>query len=162
MYLNSYYIHLPPSISVKPFLLVPAEEVRALLREINTALDLSLDFPIRAEERGFHLEFPEDGNPRPRFVGISSSREAFNAMERKVPGQDLMLKENGSLADEGDDRSYNAFKLKMENAFLATRNKAKASKEKKKLQRVQQKDSRWHRSLPLWSFTQRARDVILR
>ena len=51
-----------------------------------------------------------------------------------------MLKENTTLADEADDRSYNAFKLKMENAFLATRNRTKASKEKKKLQRVQQKD----------------------
>ena len=113
-----------------------------LLQEINATLDLSLDFPVRAEERGFHLNFPEDGNPRPRFLGISASREQFNTMESRVPRQNFMLKENATLADEADDRSYNAFKLKMENAFLSTKNRAKASKEKKKLQRVQQKDGR--------------------
>lgn len=113
------------------------------MREINQTLKLQLDFPVRAEQRGFYLEFPDDGQPRPQFLGISSSKQAFNVMEKQTPSvHDPLVKGAETLAISSDDRSFTAFASKMEAAFLATKANAKASKEAKKLQRVQQKDGR--------------------
>ncbi|MCJ1417033.1 hypothetical protein MMC32_003372 [Xylographa parallela] len=135
-----YFIYPPPSVSIKPLLLVPESEVRSLLEEINKDLEIQLDFPTRAEERGFRLDFPNDSQPRPRFLGISSSQAAFKAMEKQVPTMDSLVKGTASLALETDDKSYAAFKMKMDLAHMATQKKTKASKEKKKFQRVQQKE----------------------
>ncbi|MCJ1432189.1 hypothetical protein MMC27_001545 [Xylographa pallens] len=141
-----YFIYPPPSVSIKPLLLVPESDVRSLLEEINKDLEIQLDFPARAEERGFRLNFPDDSQPRPRFLGISSSQAAFKAMEKQVPTMDSLVKGTASLALETDDKSYAAFKMKMDLAHMATQKKTKASKEKKKFQRVQQKEA-WCRQL---------------
>jgi len=122
---------------------VPSSEVKAFLKEINKTLKLELDFPLRAEQRGFYLEFPNDGQPRPLFLGISSSKEAFNIMDRQTPSaNDPLVKGSETLASLNDDRSFAAFAAKMEAALLATKAKGKASKEQRKLQRVQQKDGK--------------------
>lgn len=122
---------------------MPSSEVKALLKEINEGFTLDLGFPANAEQRGFYLEFPNDGQPRPLFLGISSSKEAFNIMERQTPSaSDLMVKGTETLASLNDDRSFSAFAARMEGALLATKAKSKASKEQRKLQRVQQKDGK--------------------
>ncbi|MCJ1401165.1 hypothetical protein MMC11_004377 [Xylographa trunciseda] len=141
-----YFIYPPPSVSIKPLLLVPESEARSLLEEINKDLEIQLDFPARADERGFLLNFPEDDQPRPRFLGVSSSQAAFKTMEKQVPTEDSLVKGTASLALETDDRTYAAFKMKMDLAYMATQKKSKATKEKKKFQRVQQKEA-WCRQL---------------
>ncbi|MCJ1389545.1 hypothetical protein MMC18_002402 [Xylographa bjoerkii] len=141
-----HFIYPPPSVSIKSLLLVPESEVRALLSEINKELEIQLDFPARADERGFLLNFSDDGQPSPRFLGISLSQAAFKAMEKQVPTMESLVKGTASLALETDDKSYAAFKMKMDLAYMATQKKTKATKEKKKFQRVQQKEA-WCRQL---------------
>ncbi|MCJ1284355.1 hypothetical protein MMC26_003686 [Xylographa opegraphella] len=141
-----HFIYPPPSISIKPLLLVPESEVRSLLEEINNDLEIQLEFPARADERGFLLNFSDDGQPRPRFLGISSSQAAFKAIEQQVPTMESLVKGTESLALDTDDKSFAAFKMKMDLGHMATHKKAKANKEKKKFQRVQQKEA-WSRQL---------------
>ena len=73
----------------------------------------------------------------------------FNAMVKQTPTEEFLVKGTESLALSTDDRSYEAFKVKMEVALLATKAKAKVSKEKKIAQRVQQKDGK--RAMPVIS-----------
>ena len=70
-------------------------------------------------------------------------------MVKQTPTEDFLVKGTSSLALSTDDRSYETFKVKMEVALMATKAKAKASKEKKKAQRVQQKDGK--RTVPIMS-----------
>ena len=144
----SYYIYVPISVSVKPLLLVPSGEVSILLQEINDKLGLHLDFPARSEERAFRIDFSDDGTPRPRFLGICTSRTSFDIMEKKIPPEDFTVKGEETKVDITDDRSYPAFKAKMELAVQATKNKSKASKEKKKITRVHQKHSMYPSTSP--------------
>ena len=130
--------------------MVPAREFELLLSEINTDTGLELKVPSRAAACGFYVNFTDDGQPRPRFLGISSSKMAFNAMVKHTPAEDFLVKGTESLALSTDDRSYEAFKRKMEVALMATKAKAKASKEKKKAQRVQQKDGK--RDMPVFTW----------
>ena len=141
--ISRFFIYPPGSISPKPIHLVPSSEVKALFKEINKTLNLEIGFPANAESRGFYLEFPNDGQPRPLFLGISSSKEVFNIMDRQTPSaNDHMVKGTETLASLNDNRSFAAFAAKMEGALLATKAKSKASKEHRKLRRVQQKDSK--------------------
>ena len=146
---TSYFIYPPPSVSIKPLLLVPESEVRSLLEEINIDLDLQLSFPAPVHERGFLLNFPDDGQPRPRFLGTSSSQAEFKAMEQQVPTEESLVKGVSSVALATDDRSYEAFKTKMHAGVVAIQKKTKAAKDKKKLQRVHQKEG--NSNIPFWS-----------
>lgn len=129
---------------------VPASEVELLLSEINTALNLTLKLP---GDEGFCLTFFNDGTPVPQFLGTSHSRSGFNTMEKQVPIDGFKAKGDYALAGPSDDRSLKAFRQKMEAAMLATKNKSKATVEKKKLQRVQSKDSRCSFPLPTVTYS---------
>jgi hypothetical protein len=135
----SYYIYPPPSISVKAIHLVPSSEVEALLDEINSALKLHLRFPSRAEERGFRITFTENGPRQPQFLGISSSREAFNTLEKQTPLDEFLSQRLVDTAEMA------AFVIKMNLALMAGKNKSKGSKDVKVQKRVQQKDGKWTR-----------------
>ncbi|MCJ1289292.1 hypothetical protein MMC34_000824 [Xylographa carneopallida] len=141
-----YYIYPPPSVTIKPLLLVPELEVRSLLEEINKDLDLQLGFPARADERGFLLDFLDETQPRPRFLGVSSSQAAFKAMEKQVPLEKYSVHGSATLVSETDDKSYAAFKMKMDLAHMVIQDKNKITKDKKKFQRVLQKEA-WCRQL---------------
>ncbi|PGH14831.1 hypothetical protein AJ80_05757 [Polytolypa hystricis UAMH7299] len=140
-----YYIHPPPSVSPKPLLLVPREQVQELIDEINKAFSCQLSIP--SDKRfGFLISFVQDGMPQPQFLGISSSREDKDAMERRIPRltDEQREKISGLCAD--NDRSFEAFRAKIEAAVAATRHKAKASKEKKHRDHIQKLQD-WCRSL---------------
>ncbi|MCJ1256446.1 hypothetical protein MMC24_004267 [Lignoscripta atroalba] len=132
-----FYLHPPPSISEKALLFVPSSEVQALLDTINTDLKLQLKFPKYSTEPGFHLDFANV--PRPRFLGTCTSKEVFDKMQKQMPGSEFKVEGEIPFVGLEDDRSFNAFKAKMEAAVQATKNKSKASKEKKKVERVYQK-----------------------
>lgn len=118
--------------SVKPLILVPAADVEDFLSEINAKLHLQLGFPHRNVEPGFLLSFVEKGSPRPRYLGHLTAEDDLNIMESKIPGP--------NFAQDGEDavnpRSFAAFRVKMEVAIQAGKNKSKASKEKKKAERI--------------------------
>lgn len=128
-----YYIHTGLDL-VKPLLLVPAIEFRALLAEINGNLDLQLRFP---DDPGFLLSFLENGSPRPRYLGCLSAENPLDGMESQIPGPDFKLEGE----DEVDPRSFETFRLKMEVAIEAGKHRSKGSKEKRKKARVLEKKS---------------------
>ncbi|KAI9872634.1 MAG: hypothetical protein M1830_001392, partial [Pleopsidium flavum] len=141
-----YYIHPPTSIAVKPILLIPSNQVQALFTEVNEGLRCDLSFPETSEELGFVLSFNDDSTPRPRYLGQSTSRICFDTMASKVPKEDYKLAGEVQSTETPTDRSFAAFKQKMEAALEASKNKSKASRIKKQAERVHQKQG-WCREL---------------
>ena len=141
-----YFIYPPIDLSTKALILVSVLEVKALLREINDKLGLQLEFPQRSVEPGFQLTFSKADPWRPRFLGCCTSRDNMVSMDQTIPNRDF--REDGEFAPlpASNDRSLHAFKVKMEAAIQAGKNKSKASKEKKKFERIQLKMS-WCRQL---------------
>ena len=110
--------------------MVPVSEVLTLLQEITDLTKKKANFPS-GHDRGFLIEFPDDGSPRPRYLGVCTSKESFDAMDAQVPPL--------NPGDEVLDRSFHAFKAKLEAAIRATKNKNTAAKAKKKEGRINQK-----------------------
>lgn len=106
------------------------------MSEINEKLDLELNFPHSQEEPGFLLKFHQDRSPRPRYLGRLTAENTLEMLEDRIPGP--AFKEPGE-ADDLDPRSLEAFRLKIEAAIQAGKNKSKASKEKKKKARIIEK-----------------------
>lgn len=131
---------------MKPILLIPSNQVQALFTEINKELSCDLSFPKTSGDLGFILSFNDDSTPRPRYLGQSTSRNAFDTMATKVPKEDYKLAGEVRSTEKPTDRSFAAFKQKMEAALEASKNKSKASKAKKQTERVQQKQ-KWCREL---------------
>lgn len=112
---------------------------------INEAFGCELSIP-REEKLGFLIHFKDDGTPQPQFLGQSSSREMKEAMEQSVPPPVDGHHEPPAGCSPAVDRSFTAFKLKMEAAVQATRKKSKAAKGRRQRDQVQKlKD--WCRTL---------------
>lgn len=111
---------------------MPAIEVESLLFEINSKFNLKLGFPHSTTEPGFLLAFEQQGSPRPRYLGRLTTENSLETMESKIP--ESSFKQEGE--DELDARSFPAFRAKMENAIQAGKNKSKASREKKRKDRI--------------------------
>lgn len=101
---------------------------------------------IPSDERlGVLLPFVEDGTPQPQYLGRSKSRETKDNLERSIPVP-LEYPSRPAGSSRAFDRSFSAFKAKMEAAIDATRRKNNAAKGKR--QRTQaQKLRSWNRGL---------------
>lgn len=137
IHLGRYYIHPHLDASSKPVILVPAREVEALLYDINTGFGTSYKMPHSTREPGFLLNFDQKGSPRPRYLGRVNADISVEDMESKIPAPDYKAKGE----TETEDRSFAAFKAKMEAAVQAGKNKTKSQKEKKKKERIVLKQS---------------------
>ncbi|KAL1955317.1 hypothetical protein VTO42DRAFT_8657 [Malbranchea cinnamomea] len=124
-----YYIHPPSDISLQPLVLVPRHQVQALLDEINEAFGLNLS-PPTGPGLGVLLPFEDDGTPQPHFLGKSTSRNMKENLVHSIPlrGEDFVPPPGCSPAV---NRSFAAFKAKIEAAVEATRRKSKAAKNKR-------------------------------
>ncbi|MCJ1475032.1 hypothetical protein MMC13_003692 [Lambiella insularis] len=131
-----HFIYPPSSVSLKPLLLVPVEEVETLLAEINNTLDLRLQLPPRANERGLLLEFSADGQPQPRLLGSISSQAEFKAMASNISNDSM----NSSSASYGAHHSFIDYERMMTVAVQATNPTKKASQEKRKFKRLERKE----------------------
>lgn len=143
-FLSRYYIHPPSDISLTPLILVPRAPVKGLLDDINGAFRTNLSIPSKPDS-GVLLPFENDGTPQPQFLGTSTSREMKEELERHVPArtEDCAPPPDCAYAV---DRSFAAFKAKIEAAVESTRRKSKAARAKK--QREQTMKLRdWCRSL---------------
>ena len=116
---------------------MPAREVEALLYDINTGFGTSYKMPHSTREPGFLLNFDQKGSPRPRYLGRVNADISVEDMESKIPAPDYKAKGE----TETEDRSFAAFKAKMEAAVQAGKNKTKSQKEKKKKERIVLKQS---------------------
>ncbi|KAL8815339.1 MAG: hypothetical protein Q9223_005519 [Gallowayella weberi] len=129
---TDYYIHTLLSNGSKPLILVPATEVQALFDDIKKELHLLVYFPTEEKEPGFRLRFTEKGIPRPRYLGRLDLEHNLDEMEAKIPPYNH--EHNG--ATKTDDRSFAAFKKKMEAAIEATKQKTKHQRDRKKKERI--------------------------
>ncbi|KAL8947390.1 MAG: hypothetical protein Q9222_006322 [Ikaeria aurantiellina] len=127
-----YYIHTLLSSSNKPLILVPATEVQALFDDIKEKLRLVVYFPKPEREPGFLLSFDEPGIPQPQYLGRLDLQHSLDDMEALIPP----YKPVDHDAQRSDDRSFAAFKEKMEDAVEATRQKSKHQRDKKKKERI--------------------------
>lgn len=119
-------------------ILVPAVEVEAFIYDINKELGISLKFPRPSHEPGFVLNFDEQGSPRPRYLGRINEEIGVEEMELKILPPDYRA---AGETEEPEDRSFEAFKAKIEAANQAGKNKSKSQKERRKKDRVLQKQA---------------------
>lgn len=85
---SSYYIHHPPEIDKKPILFVPTYQFQHLLDVINAKLEIELTIPPGKNEETFNMSFGLGNTPRPRFLGRTSSKEAFESLRESIPPPD--------------------------------------------------------------------------
>lgn len=123
---------------------VPASEVQTLLAEATRASGQHCEFPAGRAAAGFRIEF-SSSEPRPRYLGVSATRNDFDAMPGYVPASDGV---NGawSLAKHGDDRSLKAWQAKLEEGLLAAKQKKNKNKTYAQNKRVASKQQ-WCRQL---------------
>lgn len=121
-----------------PILLIPKTEVQAFFREITIKTGFYLPFPDVTSTPGFDIGFQMEGEPRPRYLGQLTSNVGLPDLQNAIPTENTTPEEPLAL----DDRSFAAFRKKLEFAVLAGQNSNRAQKEKKKKERVLQK-GRW-------------------
>ena len=137
MILRSYYIHTLLDTTNKPLILIPATEVQELFDDIKRELRLLVYFPNKEREPGFLLSFNQEGIPRPKYLGRLDLEHSLDEMESKIPP--YVPDVNGK--QRINDRSFAAFKKKMEEAIQATKQKSKFQKDRKKKERISGKQS---------------------
>jgi hypothetical protein len=141
---HSYYIW-PLDYSDKPLTLVSEEQFVQLIKEVNTQfpkLDINPKDPWFSQV-GLTLDFNSLKHPRfrPRYLGSCNSRDQFDNMVNQSPGADFTRKSDLVPKNAPDDRSMEAFRAIIENALAANKSKKKASKEMRRVARVEkQKD----------------------
>lgn len=84
-------------------MLVDSNEVQRYFEEINEALGLSLKFTNEAKTWCLLLNFPGDGTPRPRYLGICHSKSEFNNMQGALPSNPDPAGVWAPMADGNDD-----------------------------------------------------------
>lgn len=94
---------------------------------------------------GFLIRFADDGTPRPRYLGRSSSREEKEDMEAAIPLPPSEHYEPTEEYSTAASQAFAAFKAKIEAAVEATRRKSKAKKAKKQQDQIE-KMRGWCRS----------------
>ncbi|CAI6329073.1 unnamed protein product [Periconia digitata] len=119
----------------KPLILVGESQFSHLLQEINTALDLSLRITDYQQEEGLVGRFPDHPRCQPRYLGRSHSREEYNNLTNSVPN--TMARPAGeALPPSMADRTLEDFKEMIEDMWEQTKAKNKATKERKKVERL--------------------------
>lgn len=119
----------------KPLLLIPREEVLDLFKEIYVNFKIPVNFPDVTRHPGFDIGFEEEGSPRPRYLGRLTDQMSLLDIQDMIPEPGTEPGEPQVL----DDRTFPAFRRKMEAAILAGKNRQKNAKSKKKQDRVVQK-----------------------
>ncbi|OJD26297.1 hypothetical protein ACJ73_02326 [Blastomyces percursus] len=130
-----YYINLPPSISTRPLILVPSQQVQDLIDDINNVFKTHVFLPLD-QEPGLLIPFENDGTPQPHYLGTSSSQEAKEELESTIPHAPTDHHEPPQGCSAEVDRSFASFKAKMAAAVDANRRKNKTARKKKEGDRV--------------------------
>jgi hypothetical protein len=142
--MTSFYIYPPPPISQRAVLLLPSRQVEHFFLTINKNLGTRLALPEDAVEAGFLVDFPEDGMPRPRYLGRSTEREMAEALKQSVPSRTYKPDGEPELTVDPTDKSLEAFKRKMELLVQNDKKRKAVVKEKKRAERLQKQQS-WNR-----------------
>lgn len=105
-----------------------------LFKEIYIKLKIPAVFPGVTRHPGFDIGF-EEGSPRPRYLGRLTDYTGLLELEKLMPEPGTESGEPQAL----DERTFPAFRRKMEAAILAGKNRQKNAKSKKRQDRVVQK-----------------------
>ena len=124
----SYYINT--LFDIKPLYLIPSTEVEALFKEIHKTLKIYCHFPDITRHPGFRIGF--QNGPRPRYLGRLTDECSLTDLENIHP--ESWEEEPEAIEDE--DRSFPAFRRKMEAAIQAGKNRQKNAKDKRKRERL--------------------------
>lgn len=130
-------MHPPRDLGAKPLLLVPFQQVQDLIDQINSHYNSKLVVPTNPE-LGFTIPFYDDKTPQPLYLGRTKSREHISEMSDTIPDPVKGYGEPLAGANSKVDRSFAAFKKKMETAAEAARKKNKAFKQRRTQDRLQQ------------------------
>ncbi|KAL2814221.1 hypothetical protein BDW59DRAFT_154444 [Aspergillus cavernicola] len=138
----SYYIYTPPCLGGRALVVVPAAQVRGLLRDINAALECSLSLPSN-EEKGLMLRFNREGFPQPIFLGRSDNRATKDYLEASIP-QTSSFK----VSPETTAEQLLAFEKMMEAGITSAKSKSRSKAKKLRL--------RYQRELEMGDAVRRA------
>ncbi|CRG85892.1 hypothetical protein PISL3812_02895 [Talaromyces islandicus] len=143
-----YYIFPPPDVSSRAILLLSAVQVQQFLNELNQAFQTNLSLPIDPE-LGLLIPFEEDGTPSPQYLGQSCSRDIKDQLVAKIP--ESLNEDSGSTetvcgTSQDQSESAKAFRAKMEAGYDASKNKSKATREKKRNEKID-RHREWTQSL---------------
>ena len=83
--MTSFYVHQPPDLDRKPVLFVPTYQFEHLLDVVNAKLEINLTIPHGVNSNKFAISFGVGNTPRPRFLGRSTSLEAFGSLCEAIP-----------------------------------------------------------------------------
>jgi len=125
---SSYYINTLLDSQTKPLLLIPSKEVEALFKDIFDKLGIRAWFPNTMRHPGFEIDF-HDG-PRPRYLGRLAVDRSLIELEEMIP------ESSEEESEVVEDRSFPAFRRKMEAAILVGKNRQKNARDKKRRDRV--------------------------
>ncbi|KAL5453636.1 hypothetical protein PMIN06_005398 [Paraphaeosphaeria minitans] len=119
----------------KPLILVRENQACDLLKEINKHFNLDLKITDSQREEGLVLRFPDHPRCRPRYLGRSHTRDEYNSMVDQVPLVSVRAPGEASQPSLDAD-TIEAFRQMIEDAWEVTKSKGKATKEKKRVDRL--------------------------
>jgi hypothetical protein len=82
-------------------ILVPTEQFAAFLKTINHQLGVNLRIPLGpSNNSGFRVTFPNEGTPRPRYLGRTTNRDAADKLHADIPPSEYGLDANNADHDQ--------------------------------------------------------------
>ncbi|KAK5084682.1 hypothetical protein LTR05_005760 [Lithohypha guttulata] len=123
---NLYYIFGPNSVGRKILLLVPYDQVKVLIDQINNEFKLKVSTP----EYPFQLSFYKDGTPCPRFLGVVNSKDDCFALQQSLGDPPENYGQVPSSANDIVKQDYHAWHEKLERACSSEKKGKKGGKKK--------------------------------
>lgn len=125
-----YWVRSPYYDISKSYVFIRLEQFENLIRDINKAFPgLDLLIPANAEELGLVVVFPDHPELCPQYLGRSSSKLDYENLQSTAPIFDMS-------SDVIPQRTIKDFKMTMESAIDATKQKNKDYKKEKLLERA--------------------------
>lgn len=116
-------------------MLVPLAQVEHFIWIINRHLKTHLGIPIMERDPGFIIDCPDDGTPRPRYIGRSNDYETAVLTKKAIPSKRYRPPNEPASSTKPSDESLEAFKERMEEMLEMDRKKKLALKSKKQAER---------------------------
>src|SRR4051794_1339964 len=112
----------------KHILLLPLDQVKHLIDQINLAFKTTIDCPPDP----FTVSFFDDGMPQPKYLGISRSRDDLTAMKASIPNVPEDYGEDFSQVDgRPTERALIAYKAKIDRIMPSRKKDKQAAKRNK-------------------------------
>lgn len=124
----------------KALILVTERQFEDLLKEINSALKLSLKITDQQREEGLVSRFPDHPLCRPRYLGRSRSKDEYTDMLDVIPSTGFHAAGESTMPPPSAE-TLEDFRAMMEELWEIQRGKTKAAKKKKQQERIVKQQS---------------------